>query len=203
MFSLIGARILLIRWPDLYADKPYSALSDYKNSFLEVAPIITWKGWLQASLDALCLLLMVVLAQDTIWLLCNTFRWILPFYSGVANFSNYYVRFPQNIVGLMLFGLLSYGKWRLGVAYFNWKTLAIFILIACFTATVFVLAPGQAWTDWVFAVNHNFPFQVVLGSFLISGVGYKALIALAFLSLLQKPQKASVKTTDSISSIDR
>lgn len=65
----------------------------------------------------------------------------------------------------------------------SWKTLAYLLIIACFTALVFYLAPDQAWIDWTFAVHYGFSDQVILGSFLISHVGYKALISLAFLSL--------------------
>jgi hypothetical protein len=141
--------------------------------------------WLIAFIDAIFLLGMIVFIQDSIWLLANTWRWILPMYSGVATFWNYYVRFAQNLLGFMLFGLLTYDKWRLGVVFLSWKTLAYLIIIASFTFAVFWLAPNQAWTDWTFAVNHDFSDRIVLESFLISHVGYKILITLAFLSLFQ------------------
>lgn len=141
--------------------------------------------WLLAFLDALFLLGMIVFIQDTIWLLANTWRWILPMYSGTATFLNYYVRFPENLLGFMLLGLLTYDKWALRVVVFKWKTLAYLMIIAYFTFTVFRMAPNQAFTDWTFAVSHGFPDWVILEAFLISHVGYKALIALAFLSLFQ------------------
>jgi hypothetical protein len=143
--------------------------------------------WLLAFIDALFLLGMIVFIQDSIWLVCNTFRWILPLYSGVANFWNYYVRFAQNFLGFLLLTLLSYGNLRLRVAYFNRKTLAYLLLIACFTAAVFILAPNQGFTDWTFAVHYGYSDQVILEAFLISHVGYKALIALAFLCLFPDP----------------
>jgi hypothetical protein len=143
--------------------------------------------WLLAFIDALFLLGMIVFIQDSIWLVCNTFRWILPLYSGMANFWNYYVRFAQNFLGFLLFFLLSYGNLRLRVVSFNRKTLAYLVLIACFTATVFILAPNQAFTDWTFAVHYGYSDCVILEAFLISHVCYKALIALAFLSLFPDP----------------
>jgi len=160
IFGLIGARQLL------------RAGAKYKR----------WP-WLLAFIDALFLLGMIVFIQDSIWLVCNTAKWIIPLYSSTANFWNYYVRFPQNLVGFSLLTLLSYGNLRLRVASFNRKTLAYLLFIACFTAAVFILAPNQAYTDWVFAVSYGFSDQVILEAFLISHVGYKALIALAFLSL--------------------
>ena len=174
VFSLIGARLLLKNAPWLYSRRPEIAVS---------FRVKLWR-WLQASLDALFILGMIVFVQDTIWLVCNTFRWVIPYYSGVATFGNYYARFPENMLGLALFGLLTYGKWRLGVAKVNWKTLASFLSIACYTTLVFMLAPSQALTDWVFAVHTGASDGVILAAFLISHVGYKSLIALAFLSVL-------------------
>lgn len=141
--------------------------------------------WLIAFIDAIFLLGMIVFIQDTIWLLINTWRWILPMYSGVATFWNYYVRFPQNLLGFMLFGLLTYDKWKLCVVFLSWKTLAYLLIIASFTFLVFWLAPNQGLTDWIFAVQKGYSDQVILEAFLISHVGYKILIALAFLNLFQ------------------
>jgi hypothetical protein len=186
LFGLVGARILLAQWPGLYV-KNNVEINNEINIKSDV--IHNWRAWLRAFLDALFLLFMIVMIQDSIWLLANTAKWIIPLYSGVATFWNYYVRFPENILAFMLFGLLSYGKWRLGVATFNWKTLSYLLIIVGFTSAVFFLAPNQAWTDWTFAVSHHYSDQVILESFLISHVGYKSLIALAFLSLFAWRQK--------------
>ena len=155
--------------------------------------------WLIAFIDALFLLGMIVFIQDTMWLFCNTWRWILPMYSGVATFWNYYVRFPENLLGFWLFGLLTYGKWRLRVIVLSWKTLAYLLIIACFTFLVFALAPNQAFTDWTFAVHYGYSDQVILEAFLISHVGYKTLIALAFLSIfnLEDSSTAIYKQSES------
>jgi hypothetical protein len=149
---------------------------------------VHYKRWprLLAFIDALFLLGMIVFIQDSIWLVCNTVKWIIPLYSYTANFWNYYVRFPQNILGAMLMLLLTWGLWRLKVVSIKIKTFLVFVCITVFTFLVFALAPNQAWTDWIFAVSHGFPDQVILEAFLISHVGYKALIALAFLSLFSK-----------------
>lgn len=150
--------------------------------------------WLLAFIDAIFLLGMIVFIQDSIWLVINTWRWIIPMYSGVATFWNYYVRFPENLLGFMLFGLLTYGKWRLRVVVLSWKTLYYLLLIASFTFLVFYFSPNQAFTDWTFAVNHSFSDKIVLQSFLVSHVGYKALISCAFLSIFPEP---GVKKWDS------
>lgn len=141
---------------------------------------------ISAFLDAIFILGIVVLLQDTIWLLANTWRWIIPQYMGVATFTNYWIRFPQNIVGALFFWLVSaWGEYRAGMFSFKKTTLLAYLAIAIMTFTVFGLAPNQAWTDWTFAVSHGFSDQIILESFIISHVGYKILIALAYLSLFQ------------------
>ena len=143
---------------------------------------------LMAFLDALFLLGIIVFIQDTIWLLINTWRWIIPLYSGTATFLNYYVRFPQNVVGALLLFLLTWGLWRSNLVAFRKKTVFWFAVISAFTFMVFLLAPGQQLTDWTYAISHGYSDQIILQAFLISHIGYKLLIALAFLSLFPKKQ---------------
>lgn len=140
---------------------------------------------LMAFVSAIFIMGIVVLIQDTIWLGINTWRWIIPLYMDRAMFGNYWVRFPQNLVGALAFLLLSWGEWKLKFVSFKMSTVFLFGMIALFTFAVFSLAPSQAVTDWVFAVRMGYPDQVILESFIISHVGYKILIALAFLSLFQ------------------
>ena len=143
---------------------------------------------LMAFLDALFLLGIIVFIQDTIWLIINTWRWILPLYSGTATFFNYYIRFPQNIVGTMLLILLTWGLWSSKLVDFRKRTVLWFAVIAAFTFLVFSLAPGQQLTDWTWAISHGYSDLIILQAFLISHIGYKLLIALAFLSLFTKKQ---------------
>lgn len=141
---------------------------------------------LTAFLDAIFILGIVVFLQDTIWLLANTWKWIIPEYMGIATFTNYWIRFPQNLVGALFLWLVSaWGEYRAGMFSFKKTTLLAYVGIAIMTFTVFALAPNQAWTDWTFAVSHGYPDQVILESFIISHVGYKILIALAYLTLFQ------------------
>lgn len=138
-----------------------------------------------AFLTAIFILGIVVFCQDTVWLLVNTWRWIIPMYSDIATFWNYYVRFAENMLGAVLMFMMSYYEWHSGMISVKKTTIALFAMIAIMTFTVFVLAPNQAWTDWTFAVHYGFSDQVILESFIISHVGYKILIALAYLSLFQ------------------
>jgi hypothetical protein len=141
---------------------------------------------ISAFLDALFILGIIVFLQDTIWLLANTWKWIIPQYLGIATFTNYWIRFPQNIVGALFFWLVSaWGEWKAGMVSFKLNTLRMFSLIAVMTCIVFALAPNQAWTDWTFAVSHAYSDQIIVESFIISHVGYKILIALAYLTLFQ------------------
>ncbi len=136
-----------------------------------------------AFLTAIFILGIVVFLQDTIWLLFNTWRWIVPMYSDIATFWNYYVRFPQNILGALGFLVITWDEWKARLVSFKPSTFWCFGMIALMTFAVFVVAPNQAWTDWTFAVHYGFPDHIILESFLISHVGYKILIALAYLSL--------------------
>lgn len=144
---------------------------------------------LMAFLTAIFILGIVVFCQDSIWLIINTWRWIIPMYSDIASFWNYYVRFAENILGAVLMFLMSYYEWHTGMISVKNNTISCFAMIALMTFTVFSLAPNQAWTDWTFAVRYGFSDHIILESFLISHVGYKILIALAYLSLFQWKQR--------------
>jgi len=138
---------------------------------------------LQSFLDAFFLLGLIVFIQDTIWLLFNTWKWILPLYSDTANFFNYYLRFPQNILMFVLFYLMVYPRFKKRIVSFNRCTAIVLLLIAVFTGAVFFLAPGQQLTDWTFAISKGFSDSTILQAFLISHVGYKLMIAWAFITL--------------------
>ena len=140
-----------------------------------------------AFVDSLILLVLVVIVQDSIWLIFNTFRWILPYYSDVATFWNYYVRFPQNILGAALMGLLSYPGFKAGWFRVSHKTLFCFSLITLWLAAQFVLAPNQAYTDWMFAVRYGFPDWLILQGFILN-ILMKLLLGITFLSIFQKKQ---------------
>jgi hypothetical protein len=160
-------------------------------------------AWVVAWLDALFVLLIVILCQDTIWLCINTWRWILPYYMHVATFWNYWVRFPQNIIGALFLFLVSYGVWEAKFVSFKNRTVTWFIVIFWLTFFLFAVAPSQAWTDWTFASRNGFSDSTILYSFLISNVGYKILIAGAYLSLfnrtsLHKPFKENAQEKDVI-----
>ncbi len=157
---------------------------------------------LMAFIDALLILGIIVCLQDTVWLLFNTARWILPLYSDVASFWNYYVRFAQNLLGILIGFLVSWPLWKARIVNFKIETLSWFFVIILFTGLVFIIAPGQQLTDWTWAVSHGYSDGVILESFLISHVGYKILIALAFLSVFNIEQ-SSIDLLKGESSIDR
>lgn len=143
--------------------------------------------WIMAFIDSMILLVLVVVVQDSIWLIFNTFRWILPYYSDVANFWNYYVRFIQNgiMAGLML--LFSWDNFRAGIFRVSRATWIYFLIITAWLFLQFVAAPNQAWTDWMFAVRYGFPDWLILQGFILN-VLMKVLLGAAFLSIFQKKQ---------------
>jgi hypothetical protein len=142
---------------------------------------------IMAFVDSLILLVLVVIVQDSIWLVFNTFRWILPYYSDVATFWNYYVRFIQNgiMAGLML--LFSWDRFRAGIFRVSRLTWLCFGIITAWLFLQFVLAPNQAYTDWMFAVSYGFPDWLILQGFILN-ILMKLLLGITFLSIFQKKQ---------------
>lgn len=135
-------------------------------------------------LDSLFLLGILIFIQDTFWLICNTVKWIIPLYSGVANFWNYYVRFPQNILGALLLLLLTWHLWKSKTVRFKKGTWICLVLIYSITLINFILAPNQAFSDWVFAANHDYADWIVIQGFILNVI-IKVILGLAFLSMFK------------------
>ncbi len=149
---------------------------------------------LMAFVESVILLVLVVIIQDSIWLVFNTFRWILPYYSGVANFWNYYVRFIQNGMGAGLMLFLSWDRFRAGWFRVSRYTWICFGLITLWLLVQFALAPNQAYTDWMFAVSYGFPDWLILQGFILN-ILMKLLLGITFLSMFQKQQIEDNTTT--------
>jgi len=150
--------------------------------------------WLMAFVESVILLVLVVIIQDSIWLIFNTFRWVIPYYSGVANFWNYYVRLIQNGLGAGLMLFLSYDRFRAGFFRVSRLTWLCFGIITIWLFAQFALAPNQAWTDWMFAVSYGFPDWLILQGFILN-ILMKLLLGVAFLSMFQKKHIEDNTTT--------
>lgn len=141
--------------------------------------------WLLAFVESLMLIVAFVLVQDTLWLVFNTWKWIVPMYSDVATFWNYYVRFAQNLIGLGMMLFLTWDRWKAGWFRISRINVACFVIVFLWLGIQFDLAPNQAYTDWMFAVANEYPDWLILQGFLLN-VGMKALLAVAFLSTFYK-----------------
>lgn len=96
---------------------------------------------LMAYVSALLILGILIFIQDTQWLICNTFRWIIPLYCNIATFQNYYVRYPQNILGIILLYMCSYGEFHAHIVTVKKTTLFWMGSAFIFQTLIFMLAP--------------------------------------------------------------
>jgi len=150
---------------------------------------VQYKRWpvLIAFTDGLFLILIIVLIQDTFWLLFNSLKWVGQ-YGSFMTFTGYWIRFPQNLIGLCFLFLCTYGVWKAKVVSFT-RTTTFWLGVIIFMMFVnFVLAPDPSWTDYTYAVRVLSPDWHILFSFILSHVVLKVLMALAFLGLFKEPR---------------
>lgn len=146
-----------------------------------------YKKWpkLIAFTDGLFLIGMIVLIQDTGWMLFNTIRWYAS-YHDLMTFSGYWIRYPQNMVGLCLLGLLSFGIWKTRLASFTRHTVFWMAIIWFIMGVNFMLAPDPSWTDYTWAVRVQAPDWQIFFEFFLSHVVLKVLMGLSFLGLFRQ-----------------
>lgn len=143
-----------------------------------------YKRWprIMAFLDALSIVILVVLIQDTLWLVLNTIRW-LPEYGAKMNFT-YWMRYVQNIAAFTFIFYVMSDMYRL---YFSFKLRTygvVFLTYALSLAFVFILAPDPSFTDWTYAIRFGYSdFQILYG-FCMGHIVGKLFIAWMFLSAL-------------------
>lgn len=159
ILALIGSRLIL------------SAGAHYKR----------WPRFM-AWLDALLIVVLVVLIQDTLWLVLNTIRW-LPEYGAKMNFV-YWMRYVQNLSALTFIFYVMRDKFRL---YFDFelRTYGVaFLTYAISLSFAFILASDPSFTDWTYAIRFGYSdFRILWGFFMGHIVG-KLFIAWMYLSAL-------------------
>jgi hypothetical protein len=145
-----------------------------------------YKKWpvLIAFTDALFLILIIVLIQDSFWLTFNSIKWIGQ-YGSEMTFTGYWIRFPQNLVGLCFLALCSYGVWKARFVSFTRTTTFWMGVIVLMMLVNFILAPDPSWTDYTYAVRVGSPDWHILISFILSHVVLKILMFLAFQGLFR------------------
>lgn len=146
-----------------------------------------YKRWpvLIAFTDGLFLIGIIVLIQDTGWMLFSTLRWYV-LYGSQMSFTGYWIRYPQNLVGLCLLFLLTYGLWKARLVSFTRHTVFWMVIIWFMMGINFMLAPDPSWTDYTWAVRIQAPDWQIFFEFFLSHVVLKVLMALSFLGLFRK-----------------
>ena len=145
-----------------------------------------YKRWpqLTAFTDGLFLIGIIVGIQDTAWLMFSTLRWY-GLYSSQMSLTGYFIRYPQNLVGLCLLFLLTWGVWKAKLARFTRTTTFWMFSLMLFMGINFLLAPDPSWTDYTYAVRVAAPdWQIFLG--FVFYLFVKGLMSLAFLGLFRK-----------------
>lgn len=150
-----------------------------------------YKRWpkLTAFTDGLFLIGIIVGIQDTGWLVMSSLKWYAGFHE-LMSFQGYWIRYPQNLVGLCLLFLLTWGVWKAKMARFTRTTTFWMFILLLFMGINFMLAPDPSWTDYTYAVRMGAPdWQIFLGFSLYLFV--KGLMSLAFLGLFREETEPS------------
>jgi hypothetical protein len=106
-----------------------------------------------------------VLIGDMFWLLFSIARW--AWWVDTASILQATLALFRDVAGIIMFYTLLnklFGSklgWNQTVN--KWVILNVGFLLFWFT-----LAPSIAWTDWTYAITHDFALPTVVGSFLLS-----------------------------------
>lgn len=149
---------------------------------------IHYKRWqkLIAFTDGIFLIGIIVVIQDSFWLLFNTVKWFAQ-YGNQMSFSGYWIRFPQNLVGLCFLLLCTYGVWKAKFVSVTRVTIFWMVCVMLLMTSIFIFAPDPSWTDYTYAVRVLAPdWQISLEfmAFLFT----KFMLTLSFLGLFREPR---------------
>ena len=130
--------------------------------------------------DALFLVGFIVLITDTVWVVICGLRFGMAYPSSV---SQLVLSAARNLVGVLFCYLLVGGYFKQGVCKLTKATLYLILVNTFFITLWFLLAPSPAYTDWTFAIRHDYPLATVVSSFFISHFVGKGLVAATYYTL--------------------
>lgn len=110
---------------------------------------------LAAWVDAICIIGVVVLIGDMIWIMTSYFRWDNIYYEEPISYI--FLPLARNISMIVVCMLLMSRNWlREGYINLNrevifWAGLNILYIFLCF-----YLAPGKEWTHWQYALENGY-----------------------------------------------
>ena len=134
--------------------------------------------------DALLIVGFVVVYLDTFWIAaCGLrFGWFFP-----DSVLQLLFAFGRNIAALILCYMLigNYFKQK-KLEITKWAKFWFFYNIV-FLSLWFLISPTPAYTDWTYAIRHNYPLSTIITSFLTSHIAGKFIVTMFFISIW-KPQ---------------
>lgn len=133
--------------------------------------------------DALFIVGLVVVSNDIIWVFACLFKWGALYPASVPQLGFCVAR---NVAAVMFCYLLTFHLFKKRVVGFTKATWLLYGVNVLFMSVWFWLAPTPAFTDWTYAIRHDYSLNVVAGSFLISHIGGKTLTGLIYLSLWRR-----------------
>jgi len=130
--------------------------------------------------DAILLVGFLVLLLDTLWIIMCALRFGAAYPDSMMQLV---YSAGRNIAGLVLCFLLVGRYFTDGTIRFGWLSLELLALNVVFLFAWFFLSPTPAYTDWTFAIRHNYPEATILTSFFISHIIGKSIVASIFYTI--------------------
>lgn len=125
---------------------------------------------------------LVVVFLDTFWIMVSGLRWAFLYPDDLFQLG---LAAGRNIAAVALCLMFVGDYFKIRLIRINNYTRALFLLNFAFLSLWFVLSPSPAYTDFTFAIRHGYPENVVLGSFLISHLIGKSIVAGIFKTIWQ------------------
>jgi hypothetical protein len=137
--------------------------------------------------DATFILGFIVLITDFMWVVVCGLRFGLFFQDSILQLLICALR---DIFGLLFCYTMIFEHFKTKVIKLDHSTIMLCLTNLVFLVIWFSFAPNPAFTDWTYAIKYEYPFRIILTSFLIShGIG-KSIVVLMYYSLFKGVNKS-------------
>lgn len=134
--------------------------------------------------DGLFILGFMVLTCDLMWVLVCLSRFGALYISiNMHSVWQMILVAFRDLVGILFCFLLIGNYFLKGIVKINKHTIIMYLVNLAFLLAWFYLAPSPAWTDWTYAIRYDYPFIIVLESFVVSHVVGKSIVAVLYLTI--------------------
>ena len=112
-------------------------------------------SWLASWVDSICVLGIIVLIGDIIWLSLCWFRWNITY--SMNSFSYIFLPIARNVAMLIVCFLLISQNWiRAGYIKLSREVFLLAGFNVLYLFLWFYLSPGKEWTHWLYAIQNNY-----------------------------------------------